>query len=175
MVRVGGATAGADGREDLALFLLEFLPDLAHDLRRTLEPALRHCGLVSGLQVAVLGVLRRTGPSRLVDVGRRLNLPGSTLSELVDRLVAEGLLERTPNPHDRRSVLLEVTSAGGASLAEVRRLAAAAFGRVLRRLDDETVEGLVCGLRGLRAAVDAEHLEGERGAAQAGGAGTVVR
>jgi MarR family transcriptional regulator, organic hydroperoxide resistance regulator len=68
-------------------------------------------------------------------VNRRLRAEfGLSVSKLVDRLEARGLCCRIPNPHDRRSSLVELTAAGsrlcaGAVLAvedELRWLLAAA-------------------------------------------------
>lgn len=144
-----------DSREEAALLLSEYLHDLAHDLRRGMDPVLRDCGLVSVLQVAMLGALDRLGPTRLVDLSRRLNVPTSTLSELTDRLVADGLVTRDPNPGDRRSVMLAVTPGGRARLEAVRRAGAAHVQGLLAHLDDTTVEALLGGLRRLREAATA--------------------
>jgi DNA-binding MarR family transcriptional regulator len=137
----------------------EFFQEFAHDLRRGMEPALQAGGLVSILQVVMLGVLTRKGPQRLVDLSRLMNVPTSTLSELSDRLVTEGLVTRRPNPEDRRSVVLAVTASGRRTLAAVRAEGAAHVGRVLRRMDREVLDGLLRGVRGLRDAVAAERAE----------------
>lgn len=145
-----------DGRRAAALLLAEFLREFAHDLGRRMEPAVRGCGLVSILQVVMLKVLQRQGPMRLVDLSRRMDVPASTLSELADRLVADGLATRAPNPDDRRSVVLAVTDAGSRTLEDVLAQGALHVERLLRRMDDAAVDRLVDGVRGLREAVAAE-------------------
>jgi len=48
-----------------------------------------------------------------------LAIDPSTASRLVDQRVAEGLLERSPDPEDRRRVVLRLTTSGEALVAEV--------------------------------------------------------
>jgi len=51
------------------------------------------------------------------ELSRRLMVTNSNISPLVERLVAEGLVERTPAPDDRRVQHLRLTPAGKAALA----------------------------------------------------------
>jgi DNA-binding MarR family transcriptional regulator len=69
-----------------------------------------------GLSLSKLGVL-----TQLVDAGQalalselasRLSCVRSNMTQLVDRLEDEGLVERVSDPADRRSVLAAVTDAG---------------------------------------------------------------
>ena len=70
-------------------------------------------------QVRVLAILRdrRATMSELADY---LGLDKSTISTLVDRAAKRELLQRTPNPLDRRSVLVQRTPPGMAFLRELR-------------------------------------------------------
>jgi DNA-binding MarR family transcriptional regulator len=51
----------------------------------------------------------------------------STTTATIDRLVAAGYVERTPNPEDGRSVRLEVTVPGASAVAEAIEIYNAAF------------------------------------------------
>jgi len=53
------------------------------------------------------------------DVAATLAIDPSTASRLVDQRVAEGLLERSPDPDDRRRAVLSITGPGRALLAEL--------------------------------------------------------
>lgn len=58
----------------------------------------------------------------LGDVGRALDLGASALSGLVDRMHKSGLVERVPDPEDKRAFRLRLTPAGReARKAAVRR------------------------------------------------------
>lgn len=74
-------------------------------------------------QAEVIRVLADNQPLTLVGLGERLVCEtGTNPSRLVDRLVAAGLVNREPDPHDRRLVALTLTDHGAAaatSIAEV--------------------------------------------------------
>jgi DNA-binding MarR family transcriptional regulator len=63
---------------------------------------------------AILSTLRADGPLRLRDLTSGLGVPGPTLSRVVDRLVDNGDLKRSPGPAggDGRAVLIEITAVG---------------------------------------------------------------
>jgi DNA-binding MarR family transcriptional regulator len=67
----------------------------------------------------VLGAIARTG-APLADVIRQLGVSKQTAGQLVDTLVARGYLDRTPDPDDRRRVMLSLTSRGEAAAGEIR-------------------------------------------------------
>jgi DNA-binding MarR family transcriptional regulator len=50
------------------------------------------------------------------DLGRRLLISSGTLTSMLDRLESHDLVRRVPNPHDRRSLLIELTEQGRDSL-----------------------------------------------------------
>lgn len=53
-----------------------------------------------------LGILERLGPMSAGDLGRHTGLAAASMTNLMDRLAAKGLLRREPDPSDRRRVLL---------------------------------------------------------------------
>jgi DNA-binding MarR family transcriptional regulator len=50
------------------------------------------------------GVLLRTGPMTPGQVSQVTELPSSTTTRVLDRLEAKGMVERAPDPSDRRKV-----------------------------------------------------------------------
>jgi DNA-binding MarR family transcriptional regulator len=69
-----------------------------------------------GLSISKLGVLdalvANGEPLPLSRLAGRLACVKSNVTQLVDRLEADGLVRRVPDPSDRRSVLAEITSDG---------------------------------------------------------------
>ena len=69
------------------------------------------------------------------------------MTKLLDRLEAKGLVERRPNPSDRRSVVIEPTERGLALVPELTPV----FGEVARQLfagfADDEVANLTSSLR----------------------------
>ena len=58
-------------------------------------------------------------PPSIGEVASTLTIDPSTASRLVDQRVADGLLARSPDPEDRRRVVLRLTTAGESLIAEV--------------------------------------------------------
>jgi DNA-binding MarR family transcriptional regulator len=69
-----------------------------------------------GLSLAKLGVLdhlvKAGGPIPLGRLAERLSCVKSNMTQLVDRLEADGLVTRVNDPEDRRSVLASITKEG---------------------------------------------------------------
>ena len=76
-----------------------------------------------GLSVAKLGVLRQLsrGPLALGALAQRQSCVRSNITQLVDRMEAEGLVRRVADPDDRRVTLAEITEAGHARLQAGRQ------------------------------------------------------
>jgi DNA-binding MarR family transcriptional regulator len=100
----------------------------------------------------VLSGLARTGPRNAADLAAVIGLDRSGVSRHASRLEAAGLIQREPDPADKRSTLLVLTYAGVAAVEEMRRRLvervesalstwppdeAEAFARGLRRFVDE--------------------------------------
>jgi DNA-binding MarR family transcriptional regulator len=63
----------------------------------------------------VLSALRRSGPPYALSPGRLLRetmVTSGTMTNRVDRLAAKGLVERLPDPADRRGVRVQLTDEG---------------------------------------------------------------
>lgn len=61
---------------------------------------------------AVLAMLSKCGPVRASDLAKELFLDLSTVSRHVQHLERDGLIERAPDPHDRRATTLHLTGLG---------------------------------------------------------------
>jgi DNA-binding MarR family transcriptional regulator len=86
---------------------------------------------LSVTQLRLLGILRDRTPSML-DLARHLKLEKSSVSGLIDRAEARGLVERKPAPHDGRAIHVGLTAAGR---RQAKQLTAEADAALLRLLD----------------------------------------
>ena len=87
---------------------------LARQLEQRLEPVYRAHGLEPGWH-DVLATLRRIGPAhrmRPSNFAGTLMLTSSGTTKRLDRLEQAGLIERMPEPEDRRGTLISLTRAG---------------------------------------------------------------
>jgi DNA-binding MarR family transcriptional regulator len=77
-----------------------------------MEAALGEAGL-SGAKFSVLSELVRSGEALpLSELAARLACVRSNMTQLVDRLEADGLVHRVADPNDRRSVKAQITEEG---------------------------------------------------------------
>ncbi len=116
------------------------------------DRVLRPLGLTfARYEVLMLLSFARTGTLPLGTIGERLQVKAASVTNAVDRLQADGLVERRPHPSDGRGVLAAITPQGR-SLAE--RATEAMNRQVFDRLPMSTEEqrSLFHELRTLRAA-----------------------
>jgi DNA-binding MarR family transcriptional regulator len=117
---------------------------LRHQTRQTLSP-----WDVTPSQSRALNVLMRHGVLRLSELSDHLHIAPRSTTEVVDDLQQRGLVERRPDPADRRATLVALTGAGAEAsraIAEARQAEAERFfgalspadradlGRILRTL-----------------------------------------
>ncbi|HEX6424878.1 MAG TPA: MarR family transcriptional regulator [Acidimicrobiales bacterium] len=81
-----------------------------------------------------LSILAEQGPLTQTDLVRHLALGKSTVSRLVDQVVARGWAERTTSPDDARCRLVALTSSGREVAGGLQRARAARFARLLDRI-----------------------------------------
>lgn len=138
---------GSDDEESLAETFWSVARRLRHQSKRTLEPWEINPG-----HARALAVLMRHGAVRLSTLAEHLRIAPRSATEVVDGLAERGLVERRPDPVDRRATLVALTGAGE-RVGEAIRVARAAeaerfFGaldpadraeltRILRRLRDD--------------------------------------
>ncbi|MCW2491667.1 MAG: hypothetical protein QOH56_667 [Pseudonocardiales bacterium] len=85
-----------------------------------------------------LGVLIRHGEMRLSDLSEHLRIAARSTTEVVDGLQEHGFLERHPDPHDRRAILVSLTDQGkraGEAIRSARTAEAERFFGVLSDTD----------------------------------------
>jgi DNA-binding MarR family transcriptional regulator len=97
---------------------LSAILETAHALEAKLEATLDQAGL-SSAKYSVLSELVRSGEAlALSELAARLSCVRSNMTQLVDRLEADGLVRRVSCPTDRRSVKAEITDEGARRQAD---------------------------------------------------------
>ena len=105
-------------------------------------------------------VIGRRGSCRVQDIAEDLRITVGGVSKLVDRIESSGLCQRLPNPDDRRSPIIELTSEGRYLLT----LATASFEDELTvqigvDLSAAEINGLAAILTQLRAGLTANRTD----------------
>jgi DNA-binding MarR family transcriptional regulator len=114
---------------------------LVSALTEAVSPLLRHAGAVFAShqvpfsQASLLTDVYELGaPQRMSTLAQRFEVAPRTVTALVDGLERRGLVQRTPDPDDRRAILVSLTGKGNALMQEIE------WGK--QALADELVNGL---------------------------------
>lgn len=117
------------------------LVDVARLLRRRFEKALENAGL--GLTVAearTLAFVSRRPGLRQSTLAEELCVEPMTLVGFLDRLEAAGLVERIPDPADRRAKLIRLTPAAANIVRRIRAIGKSVREDAERGIDPDLLE-----------------------------------
>jgi MarR family transcriptional regulator, transcriptional regulator for hemolysin len=123
--------------------------DVARLLRTYADQRARQYGMTRA-QWAVLFRLDRSEGLKQSELAEILDLQPITLTRLLDRLAENGLIERRPDPNDRRANRLFLTPAARPLLERLTALGEDMMETVLAGLDAKSVERLLGDLGTLR-------------------------
>lgn len=134
--------------DEVAGDILETAPLLMRALRRGLR---RGSGdAVSIPQLHTMLYIRRHPGTGLSEVADFAGATLPAMSELVNRLVTGGLVERIPNDMERRRICLTLTDSGSAALDATLADARAGLRGLVAQLDEDQLRRLVHALADLR-------------------------
>lgn len=138
--------------------LCSFTYHLAHAAQEVESRVERALGEV-GLSLAKAKLLRHLHQSKdpipLGALAEKNSCVKSNVTQLMDRMEAEGLVRRVPDPDDRRSVRAQITVEGRRKYEAAARVVAAAEGEVLHGFSAADRQQLIEFLERLRGAVTA--------------------
>jgi DNA-binding MarR family transcriptional regulator len=112
---------------------------------------------LTGPQIAVMASLVTAGPTTLTELSQRMGMTHSTLSGIVDRLEARGLVRRSPDEADRRRTRIDVTEQVDQYVRELEEGPSARLAAALARARPAQRHAILEGVKLLR-----ELLEGTR-------------
>ena len=115
------------------------LNDVARLLRTFADQQARQFGMTRA-QWAVLVRLEHAEGLKQSELAELLDLQPITLTRLVDRLCANGLIERRPDPNDRRAKRLYLTAAARPLMDRLATLGGEMMETVLEGFDLPTIE-----------------------------------
>ena len=137
----------------------------SHRLSRVLDARLsRQPGVVrlSGPRLRLLLAVEEVGRLRMGDLAEDLGITARTVTTLVDALEKEGLLDRLPDPTDRRATLLALTERAQTQFEQVRTLQMQLGEELVAPLDTQQRRQLL----DLLGRLNKEVLRGEEGRAE---------
>lgn len=122
---------------------------LAADLRIAVGALIRRLraeNLFPLTQTWVLGRLDREGPASVSDLAQAMRVRPQSMAQTVGDLEAEGMVERNPDPGDRRRALVSLTAPGRERIEADRAAREGWLVKALEELpesDRETIERAV--------------------------------
>ena len=135
-----------ESRQDSLGFLLA---DVSRLMRRAFQQQLEGSSLTLAQARALIYVSRNEGV-RQVELAELLEVQPITLARLIDQLADAGLVERRPDPADRRAYQIFLTPAAALQLRAIEDVTAAIRADALRGLNDKQTATVFLALRKMR-------------------------
>jgi DNA-binding MarR family transcriptional regulator len=130
--------------------LADAFRSVSRQLRETSQETLAPWD-INPSQFRALRVLSHHGAIRLSDLSGRLHIAPRSATEVVDALESRSLVERRPDPSDRRATLVELTAHGTDVLRAIRTARGTEAERVFDRLTPADRDHLARILRQLQS------------------------
>ena len=120
-----------------------FLLRCAHQRATEIFNAVMERFAITPTQFAALAKLDDLGSVSQNRLGRLTRMDPATISGVVGRLIARGLVRQSPHPRDARLVLLALTPSGRGAVLEMKAAAAEVSRRTLEPLQSGEAEMLL--------------------------------
>lgn len=134
------------------VFLIQ---DVARLLRSKLDHAAQNSGMTSAQWRVLASVARcqslNLPPLNQAELADMLDIEPITLSRQVDRLAGTGLIERRPDPNDRRAYRLHLTEKAKPMVAAFRDTATKMLTGTLDGISQDEIEGMIALLERVRS------------------------
>jgi DNA-binding MarR family transcriptional regulator len=104
---------------------------------------------------ATLNRLQREGPKRLTDLATAEGITQPSMTSLVARLSAQGLVRRDGDPNDGRAVVLSLTPAGADLLAQRRATRTSRLAPYLAGLSPDDLRSIAAAMPAITRLTDA--------------------
>lgn len=120
--------------------ILQLLIRTTHRLHTQFEEHLSDLGIpayLTGPRVRVLIAIEEEGRIRMTDLATKLGIKARTVTQFVDALEQETLIQRKTDPDDRRATFLQLTDEAPPLIAKARAAMSQASDQVLQSLSAE--------------------------------------
>jgi MarR family transcriptional regulator for hemolysin len=133
---VFGATAALNAPESRKRAIAVKLTVIARQLRQKFDQVVEGDGLTRGKWSVIVAVARHPGATQRT-IATMLEVTEVTAGQLIDRLCADGYLERRQHPKDRRAHCVHITPAAEPLLGRLNEVAKVHEDQTFAGLDDE--------------------------------------
>ena len=114
-----------------------------------MSKALVHIGMTQN-QWRVLAILGHKNPSTITEMSRKGVIKMSTLTRILDKMVAQNLVTRTPWEEDRRIIKVMITKTGQDQLDKALKVNTNVYERVFDGVSAHQIKQLMATLKTMR-------------------------
>ncbi|MGM0562525.1 MAG: MarR family winged helix-turn-helix transcriptional regulator [Pseudomonadota bacterium] len=118
----------------------------------------RAAGLTA-VQIRVLQIVEENGHATSKEISRRMGVAQATMTSLIDRLVAKGMVERRRSEADRRQTNIFITEAGQAAVKKAPDPLQQRYVKQFAALEDWEQAMIVASLERVASMLDAEEID----------------
>lgn len=114
---------------------------------------------LTAVQFRVLQVVAEKGRATATEISQRMRVSQATVTSLVDKLVAKGMVAREKSQSDRRQTNICITDTGRETIADAPDALQQRYVRKFQSLDDWEQAMIVAALERVATMLDAEELD----------------
>ena len=105
---------------------------------------------ISRLHFPIMGMLDEVGTLAISEIGKRLLIPKSQMTFLIDQLISLGLVEKVPDATDKRVINIALTEKGKVTLRKCKELVRNNIREKLSCLEEKELAEFTISLKKLR-------------------------
>lgn len=114
---------------------------------------------LTAVQIRVLQIVDENGQATSKEISQRMGVAQATMTSLIDRLVAKGMVERRRSEADRRQTNIFITEAGRAAVKKAPDPLQQRYVKQFTALEDWEQAMIVASLERVASMLDAEEID----------------
>lgn len=126
--------------------------------RRLFNPRLVKGMMAPATHIAMM-ILKERGSMSMTEIGKCLYMPKPNVTALVDKLIADNLVERIADEKDRRIILIRATKKGLKTMDDIKTVVKASIRKKIMLLNEEDLCVLSVSLENVKSVLSKLPIE----------------
>ena len=120
---------------------LESIFRLVHSLKRQMSEQIESLDSeIAPMNIRVMKIITKKSPCTAIDIAHFLNRDKAQVTRLVNALINQELVKKSPNPEDKRSQLLVLTNKGEEIMTKVSNIDREMLQRMTKGMNEDELE-----------------------------------
>ncbi len=120
---------------------LESIFRLVHSVKRQMSEQIESLDSeIAPMNIRVMKIITKKSPCTAIDIAHYLNRDKAQVTRLVNALINQELVEKSPNPEDKRSQLLILTDKGQEVMSKVSDIDRDMLKRMTKSMAEDELE-----------------------------------